>query len=147
MPCRNIRQTTADKQSIRRWVQQPAQALKFTLLKSIGLVLLGIWVGITLAYKPEAEQSSEWAGLAPTPTLCEETIHLVASSTTTPHFTATTRPTPRPRKRVVCRQRATRYDRYHETYEDYRLDQRMTRPFGTKWRNFSADDEHGYPNN
>ena len=38
-------------------------------------------------------------------------------------------------------------DEERSSYEQRRLEQRMTRPPGTKWRNFSADDENGYPNN
>ena len=135
--------------------------MNLIMLKNIGLVVGGIWIGAVLTHRPTDTQSPTSPTLTlqtPTPTPCEEQpqrltdqvpprpdIQLVANSTPT----ATPRPTstPRQKKRVVRRQRAPRYDRYHETYEDYRLDQRMTRPFGTKWRNFSADDEHGYPNN
>ena len=38
-------------------------------------------------------------------------------------------------------------DEERSSYEQRRLEQRMTRPPGTKWRNFSAADENGYPNN
>jgi hypothetical protein len=131
------------------------------MLKNIGLVVGGIWIGAVLTHRPTDTQSPTSPTLTlqtPTPTPCEERpqrlteqvparpdIQLVANSTPT----ATARPTstPRQKQRVVRRQRAPIYDRYHETYEDYRLDQRMTRPPVTPWRNFSAPDEHGYPNN
>jgi hypothetical protein len=127
------------------------------MLKNIGLAVGGIWIGAVLTHRPTDTQSPT----LPTLTLqtpCEEQsqrlpdqvparpdIQLVANST--PTATPRSTSTPRQKKRVVRRQRAPRYDQFHETYEDYRLDQRMTRPFGTKWRNFSAPDEHGYPNN
>jgi hypothetical protein len=38
-------------------------------------------------------------------------------------------------------------DEERSSYEQRRLEQRMSRPPGTPWRNFSAPDEHGYPNN
>ena len=132
--------------------------MNLIMLKNIGLVVGGIWIGAVLTHRPTDTQSPTLTLQTPTPTPFEEQpqwltdkvppkpdIQMVANSTPT----ATPRPTstPRQKKRVVRRQRAPRYDQFHETYEDYRLDQRMTRAPGTPWRNFSAPDEHGYPNN
>ena len=47
----------------------------------------------------------------------------------------------------VSRKREQASDREQLLYEQRRLEQRMSRPPGTPWRNFSAPDEHGYPNN
>ena len=137
------------------------------MLKNIGLVVGGIWIGAVLTHRPTDTQSPTLQTLTlqtATPTSFEgqaqwltdkvpprPDIQMVANSTppATSRATVTPRPTstPRQKKPLVRPQRAPRYDQFHETYEDYRLEQRMSRPPGTPWRNFSAPDEHGYPNN
>jgi hypothetical protein len=140
--------------------------MNLIMLKNIGLVVGGIWIGAVLTHRSTDTQSPTLPTLTlqtPTPTPCEEQpqwltdkvppkpdIQMVADSTPTVNprpQTARPSTTTHRKQRTVRRQRAARYDQFHETYEDYRLEQRMSRPPGTPWRNFSAPDEHGYPNN
>jgi hypothetical protein len=137
--------------------------MNLMMLKNIGLLAAGIWIGAVLTHRPTDTPSPTSTLQTPTPTPFEEQPHwltdqvspqpdiqMVADSTpTVTPRPQTARPstTTRRKQRTVRRQHAPRYDQFHETYEDYRLEQRMSRPPGIPWRNFSAPDEHGYPNN
>ena len=56
-------------------------------------------------------------------------------------------PTPTPKPKHTNKKPTARHNTDDITSEQRELWRRMDRPFGTPWRSFSSEDEHGYPNN